>query len=203
MKERHLKVTAFCQLIYDKGYVINTPQVEALLKEESLVPTMNAFSEHLSHTGFDFFLMLVMDLLHEFELGVWKAVFIHLLRMLESLKGDQLAELDRRYQKVPTFGCSIICRLCKNVSKLKQMTAHRFEDLLQCAILTFEALLPDLHNNQVAKFSFLLAHWHSLAKLRLHTDETLAVFEKVNVCLGIELCTFANETCAAFSTKEL
>ena len=40
--------------------------------------------------------MLVMDLLHEFELGVWKAVFIHLLRMLESLKGDQLAELDRR-----------------------------------------------------------------------------------------------------------
>ena len=49
----------------------------------------------------------------------------------------------------------------------------------------------------------MLAHWHSLAKLRLHTDETLAIFEKVTVCLGIELRTFANVTCAAFSTKEL
>lgn len=46
--------------------------------------------------GFDFFLMLVVDLLHEFELGVWKAVFIHLLRILDSLKGNVLAEFDRR-----------------------------------------------------------------------------------------------------------
>lgn len=40
--------------------------------------------------------MLVVDLLHEFELGVWKAVFVHLLRMVDSLKGPMLAELDRR-----------------------------------------------------------------------------------------------------------
>lgn len=40
--------------------------------------------------------MLVVDLLHEFELGVWKAVFIHLLRMVDSQKGAFLAELDRR-----------------------------------------------------------------------------------------------------------
>lgn len=46
--------------------------------------------------GFDFFLMLVVDLLYEFELGVWKAVFTHLLRIVDSLKGASLAELDRR-----------------------------------------------------------------------------------------------------------
>lgn len=40
--------------------------------------------------------MLVVDLLHEFELGVWKAVFIHLLRILDTLKGCALADLDRR-----------------------------------------------------------------------------------------------------------
>ncbi|KIJ09910.1 hypothetical protein PAXINDRAFT_17027 [Paxillus involutus ATCC 200175] len=40
--------------------------------------------------------MLVVDLLHEFELGVWKAVFIHLLWMLDSLKGHGLPELDQR-----------------------------------------------------------------------------------------------------------
>ena len=56
----------------------------------------NAFSARLGHTGFDFFLMLVVDLLHEFELGVWKAIFIHLLRIIVSLKGTVLAELDRR-----------------------------------------------------------------------------------------------------------
>ena len=53
MKERHLKVTAFCQLIYDKGYVINTPQVEALLKEESLVPTMVRSSQWLISNAFN------------------------------------------------------------------------------------------------------------------------------------------------------
>lgn len=41
-------------------------------------------------------MMLVVDLLHEFELGVWKAIFSHLLRILDSLKGNKLQELDRR-----------------------------------------------------------------------------------------------------------
>jgi len=40
--------------------------------------------------------MLVVDLLHEFELGVWKSILIYLLRILGSLKGSVLAELDRR-----------------------------------------------------------------------------------------------------------
>lgn len=41
--------------------------------------------------------MLVVDLLHELELGVWKNLFIHLLRILESYRGANLvAELDRR-----------------------------------------------------------------------------------------------------------
>jgi hypothetical protein len=40
--------------------------------------------------------MLVVDLLHEFELGVWKAVFIHLLRIIESVDESLIAELNRR-----------------------------------------------------------------------------------------------------------
>ena len=55
----------------------------------------NAFSESLSPTGFDLFRMLVIDLLHEFELGVWKAIFAHLLRLLDSLKPSMVHELDR------------------------------------------------------------------------------------------------------------
>ena len=40
--------------------------------------------------------MLVVDLLHEFELGVWKAIFIHLLRILETLKRSCISEMDQR-----------------------------------------------------------------------------------------------------------
>lgn len=49
--------------------------------------------------------MLVVDLLHEFELGVWKAVFTHLLRMLESVKENKSRELDRR-NVIPAHLCS-------------------------------------------------------------------------------------------------
>ena len=52
-KERRLKVTASRQLIYNKGYVVGTPQVEALLKEESLVPTMVRSSQWLISNEFN------------------------------------------------------------------------------------------------------------------------------------------------------
>lgn len=39
--------------------------------------------------------MLVVDLMHEFELGVWKALFIHLLRILEAVDKSLVGELDR------------------------------------------------------------------------------------------------------------
>jgi hypothetical protein len=40
--------------------------------------------------------MLVVDILHDFELGVWKALFIHLLRMLYAVDKILVHELDRR-----------------------------------------------------------------------------------------------------------
>lgn len=61
----------------------------------------NAFSEKLYRFGFDLFVMLVVDMLHEFELGVWKSVFMHLLRMLECLEESKIHELDRRYVLCP------------------------------------------------------------------------------------------------------
>lgn len=41
--------------------------------------------------------MLVVDLMHEVKLGVWKAIFIHLLRILDSQDESLKHELDRRY----------------------------------------------------------------------------------------------------------
>jgi hypothetical protein len=57
----------------------------------------NAFSKKLGPLGFNLYDMLVVDLMHEFELGVWKALFIHLLRILEAVDKTLVDELDRRY----------------------------------------------------------------------------------------------------------
>lgn len=41
--------------------------------------------------------MFVVDLLHEFEIGVWKKLFIHLVRMLDAHDSALINELDLRY----------------------------------------------------------------------------------------------------------
>jgi hypothetical protein len=47
--------------------------------------------------GFNLFETLVVDLMHEFELGVWKSLFVHLLRLLQAIDSSLIHELDRRY----------------------------------------------------------------------------------------------------------
>jgi hypothetical protein len=43
--------------------------------------------------------MLVVDFMHEFELGVWKALFTHLIRILYAVapNGTLVGILDERY----------------------------------------------------------------------------------------------------------
>jgi hypothetical protein len=48
-----------------------------------------------------------------------------------------------------------------------------------------------------------MAHWHGLAKLRMHTDHTLDLMDTVTVDLGKRLRSFQKETCSAFQTYEL
>jgi len=42
--------------------------------------------------------MLVVDLMHEFELGVWRATLIHIIRVLRAAvpSGKAVAEIDKR-----------------------------------------------------------------------------------------------------------
>ncbi|TEB23984.1 hypothetical protein FA13DRAFT_1577104, partial [Coprinellus micaceus] len=81
--------------IYKRGHGIKSARVEDLLKETSSVPTVNAFVENL---GRDFPLarMMVPDFMHEFELGVWKLLFAHLIRLLYAVSpdGSKVLELD-------------------------------------------------------------------------------------------------------------
>ena len=86
---------------------------------------------------------------------------------------------------------------------MKKLAGRDFEDLLQCAIPVFEGLLPEPHNNHVMKLLFRIAEWHGLAKLRMHTEATLARLEQVTTDLGHLMRDFRDKTCAKFDTTEL
>lgn len=74
---------------------------------------------------------------------------------------------------------------------------------MQCAIPVFEGLLPELHNTYVLKLLFDLAHWHGLAKLRMHTDTTVELLVQITKSLGSNIRTFEKHTCSLFQTREL
>ena len=99
--------------------------------------------------------MFLPDFMHEVELGSWRTIFIHSLRIVEAHGGPNLiAELDRRcvvisihlmngvlthkhqlrqcsYRQIPSFGRDTVRRFCSNCSELKNMTAREYENLLQ------------------------------------------------------------------------
>jgi hypothetical protein len=159
--------------IFQRNLAVDSTFVERQLKDDSLVPSIvghhclakaaadlyfcisaqNAFSKRLSKFGFNLFPMFLVDLMHEIELGVWKALLVHLLRMLESVHENLLHEFDKRraiypdyfhlnlitpfapfglrFRQVPIFGRDTIRRFSANTLELKRMAAWNFEDFLQ------------------------------------------------------------------------
>lgn len=67
----------------------------------SRIYLQNQFAAKLGPFGLDPFRMLVVDLMHECELGTWKGLFTHLIRLLYALpQGSELvAALDNRYEQ--------------------------------------------------------------------------------------------------------
>jgi hypothetical protein len=72
--------------------------------------------------------MLVPDLLHEFELGVWKALFTHLIRVLYAAapNGSLVAELNKRCDNYLECGPSGKCEMSLNLlnSKLSKNNTY-------------------------------------------------------------------------------
>ena len=92
---------------------------------------------------------------------------------------------------------------CKWVRPTANLNSNLTNLGIQYTIPVFGGLLPEPHNTRVLKVLFDLAHWHGLAKLRMHTDLTLNVLSQVTTALGSMLCTFQEQTCSAFPTREL
>ncbi|KAF7328374.1 GLOBIN domain-containing protein [Mycena venus] len=179
--------------IFEKGFLVAGAAVNRLLKPTSLVLTCNAFSKLDKH-GFNFFSMFVPDFLHEVELGGWKSLFIHLIRILHTRGQATVDEFNERFRKVPIFGKSTICRFHSNVSEMKKPAAQDFEDVLQCCIPVFEGLLPEPHNTIVLSLLFTFATWHA---------STIRAFRTVTTVLGAKARHFLKTTCEAYTTYEL
>ncbi|EGO24017.1 hypothetical protein SERLADRAFT_409202 [Serpula lacrymans var. lacrymans S7.9] len=75
------KVQNAQNLIYEGGSPVNGRAVEGFLRE------------HLF--GFNLFPILVVDLMHEFELGVWKSTLTHFIWLLHAIGPNSVIELDQ------------------------------------------------------------------------------------------------------------
>ena len=113
-------------------------------------------------------------------------------------------------REVPTFGQNTIWKFFRNMSEMKQLAAHDWEDLLQvriipgfgegialrgqpmqqCAIPVFDSLLLEPDNKKIPELLFILAYWQELAKLQLHTENTLNLLDNITNALGNVLQAF-------------
>jgi hypothetical protein len=75
--------------------------------------------------------------------------------------------------------------------------------LFKCAIPVFEGLLPEPHNERLMDLLFMMAYWHGMAKLRLHSEPTLETMDRLTTSLGDKFRAFEKHTCSAFVTYEL
>lgn len=167
------KIQESLDLIYNQGRAVDTQAIKNLLREHSWVPTavslpfhhhlnwcsfltnpsssQNGFSDRLSQLGFDLYRMFLPDIMHEFDSGVWRSTFIHLIRILSSISESKVYELNRRcvklvlclfdqnysltlhisYREVPTFGRDTIRKFSRNIASMKKLAARDWEDILQ------------------------------------------------------------------------
>ncbi|KAJ7587294.1 hypothetical protein C8J56DRAFT_1083768 [Mycena floridula] len=187
--------------IFDRGLSVTAKAIKKLLSHGSIVPIRNAFSEKLLPQGFNFFQMLVVDLMHEFELGVWKDLLTWIIRILYAHGTETIQQLNERFRLVPAFGRAIR-RFRNDVCSLKGFAARDYEDVLQCIIPCIEGLLPPVVEVIVLDTLFIMATWHGLAKMRMHTDFSLDVMEVVTRLVGSSLRQFRDEVCSLFETEE-
>ena len=103
---------------------------------------------------------------------------------------------------------------------MKKLAGHDFEDILQvsaplkssscnhqfkrwqCMIPRLEGLLPEPHNTTVLDLVYLIATWHALAKMSVHTDTSLRLLDTATTALGAGLRYFVGVTCPQFKTVE-
>ncbi|KAH9898500.1 hypothetical protein C8Q73DRAFT_773146 [Cubamyces lactineus] len=190
--------------IFQEGMPLTSVYISRILDPLSATPTRSAFSTRLRDHGFNFYALFVPDLLHEFELGVWKSLFTHFLRLLHAAGNDTIQEFNKRFRQIPTYGRSTIRRFSANISDQGKLAARDYEARVKCVMPAIEALMPlAVDDDRVLDVAFDYAAWHALAKLREHTEFTVEGLEVFTIESGKSTRAFAKKTCTAYATIEL
>jgi hypothetical protein len=130
-----------------------------------------------------------------------------------------LTQALRSFRRLYGFGAGTIRQFLYNVSELKKPQARDYEDMLQvsriilvlrspssnmlqCSIIVFEGLLGEPFNSYVLDALYVLCFWHSLAKMRVHTESTLVIFKDATVALGWYVRRLATAIDSHFDVKE-
>ncbi|KAI0667339.1 hypothetical protein C8Q78DRAFT_994357 [Trametes maxima] len=164
-KQQQRDIKKARKLIFEDGRSLASRRVKDLLDARSLNPIQPAFSVQLSPFGVNVYDLFAPDLMHEFELGVWKGTFTHLLRLVAAQGDDMLKEFNRRMCNMPTFGHDKIRKFWNDVAAQKNLAACDYEDFLVCIMPAFEGLLPLQDDEMCSDLLFELANLHALAKL--------------------------------------
>jgi hypothetical protein len=75
-------------------------------------------------------------------------------------------------------------------------------DATQCAFPCFEGLAHSPPNEVIMDLLFIMALWHGFAKMRLHTDTTVAILRGLTSELGRLLQQFKSKVCTSYQTEE-
>ncbi|RPD53352.1 hypothetical protein L226DRAFT_473339 [Lentinus tigrinus ALCF2SS1-7] len=82
--------------IFKNGLPMASKRAKDPLKNLSLFPIQSTLSKFMFEFKANFYELFAPDLMHEFELGVWKGVFNHLLRLLVAQGGGALQTFNER-----------------------------------------------------------------------------------------------------------
>ncbi|KDQ06670.1 hypothetical protein BOTBODRAFT_181375 [Botryobasidium botryosum FD-172 SS1] len=201
-EDRRARVNKGRDMVYNQHVPLGSKKLDEVLKARSEVLTANAFSERLCALGFDYHDMLVNDFLHEWEIGNLMGLLKHIIRILYAHDPDLVIIFNERFRLILPFARDTIRKFVHNVSDMKNFAGRDYKDVLQCIIPVFYGLLPEPHNSEICTLLLAALEFHTLAKLRLHTDDTLADLDGAIVKYGCLIRRFATYTCPAFSTKD-
>ncbi|EIW52144.1 uncharacterized protein TRAVEDRAFT_24454 [Trametes versicolor FP-101664 SS1] len=203
-KDLNARISLTRKWIFQDGMSLGSVYISRVLDPISATPTRSAFSTRLREHGFNFYSLFVPDLLHEFEIGVWKSIFTHILRLLHAVGEDRIQVFNKRFRQIPTFGRSTIRRFSSNVSDTGKLAARDYEARVKCIMPAIEGIMPLRQDNEIIlDLCFDSGAWHAFGKLREHTEDTIDGLDIFTVEFGKSVRLFAKTTCARYVTVEL
>jgi hypothetical protein len=103
-------------------------------------------------------------------------------------------------KKLAGFNFEDLLQVCSNVLLSSISQCNGFE--CKCAMPCFEGLFPQSYEKTILDLLFMLATWHALAKLRLHTTSSLSFFKQCTKQFGQVIRYFHDHVCPRYKTRD-